>query len=129
MFPLACISSPPATSIEKRSHERLPDSRQGVALPLDRHLVANAQLALLDLGDLVAVGVLEHERLANTQSLAVDTERPPSLLVLDPVVVADGEQLLAHLKPFAVGLVVAAPQETHRATVWRTSRRRITPAG
>src|SRR5687768_5617186 len=62
--------------------ERLPDRREGVASPLDRHLVANAELPLLDLGDLVAVRVLEHERLADTQGLAVDAEGPPSLLVL-----------------------------------------------
>src|SRR5215207_159894 len=90
-------------------HQRLVDGRGGVALALDRDLVADAELALLDPGNLLPRRVLEDEGLSDSKRLAVDLEGPFTLTVLDPVVVADREQLLAHLKPLAIGLV-AAPQ-------------------
>ena len=51
--------------------------------------------------------ILEHEGLAQADRLAVDLEHPLALVVLDPEVVTDGEQLLAHEKALASGLVVA----------------------
>ncbi len=50
-----------------------PSRRRRAAL--DRDLVAHAELALLDLGHLVAGGVLEHEGVAHPERLAVDLER------------------------------------------------------
>src|SRR5215216_3459030 len=97
-------------------HQRLVDGRGGVALALDRDLVADAELALLDPGNLVPRRVLEDKGLSDAKRLAVDLEGPFTQPVLNPVVVADRQQLLAHLKPLAIGLV-AAPQQTHRPTV------------
>src|SRR5215211_3704124 len=90
-------------------HQRLVDGRGGVALALDRDLVADAELALLDPGNLVPRRVLEDKGLSDAKRLAVDLEGPFTQPVLNPVVVADRQQLLAHLKPLAIGLV-AAPQ-------------------
>ena len=89
--------------------ERLVDGGGCVASALDRDLVADAELALLDPGQLVARGVLEDEGLSNAQRLAVDLVDPLAPIVLDPEVVADRQQLLAHEKPLAVGLVGATP--------------------
>ena len=96
--------------------QRLVDGRGGVASALDGDLVADGQLALLDPRDLVARGVLEHEGLAQAKGLAVDLVGPLALLVLDPEVVADRQQLLAHEKPLADLLVAAIAQEAHRPT-------------
>jgi hypothetical protein len=52
--------------------------------------------ALLDLHQLRAAGVLEDQRLPQSQGLAVDLVDPLAAVVLDPVVIADRDQLLAH---------------------------------
>src|SRR4051812_14242760 len=75
--------------------ESLVDSG-GRGAMLDRHLVAGAELLLLDLGDLIAAGGLEGEGVAEAHGLAVDLVGLVALFVLDPVVVPDGEQLLPH---------------------------------
>src|SRR6478735_4972826 len=62
----------------------------------DVHGVAHAQLALLELEQLVAACVLEDEGVADPHGLAVHLERASALLVLDPGVVADRDQLLPH---------------------------------
>src|SRR4029453_3936462 len=64
--------------------------------PLNLHRAPPPQLALLELEQLVTRGVLEDERVADPHGLTVDLERAPPLLVLDPVVVADCDELLPH---------------------------------
>ena len=74
-LPLASMSAPPSTSIDEAvadADERLLDGRERAPVALDLHLVAHGELALLELGDLAAGRVLEHERLADPQRLAVD---------------------------------------------------------
>ena len=99
------------------SDQRLVDGRGGVASALDGDLVADAQLALLDPRDLVARGVLEDEGLPEANRLAVDLVGPLALLVLDPEVIADRQQLLAHEKPLASGSIPPIPQEWHVPTI------------
>src|SRR4051794_19177974 len=69
----------------------------------------------MDLQQLGAVGVLQDHRLADPQGLAIDLEDPLPLVVLDPVVVAEGHQFLAH--PVMPGAVVVlgflAPPSQH----------------
>jgi len=94
--------------------ERFLDGGDRVAVTLDLHLVAHAQLALLKPGDLVAARVLEHERLANAKRLAIDVKGAPAILGLDPVVVADRKQILPHLVAGPDGPVsVSVPEESH----------------
>src|SRR5262249_46526099 len=62
----------------------------------DLHRVADVQHLRLDLVELVAARVLEDQRLAYAECLAVDLAQPLAVLVLDPVVVADRHQLLPH---------------------------------
>jgi hypothetical protein len=69
--------------------QRLVDGCSCVTSAFDDDLVADAQLALLDPGYLVARGILEHERLLQAKRLAVDPVSPFPLVVLDPEVVAD----------------------------------------
>jgi hypothetical protein len=110
------------------AHERLPDGRDRASVPLDLHLVAHAELALLELGHLSARGVLEHQRLANAERLAVDTERPGAVLLLDPVVVPDREQTLAHLITRADGaFLTMVSQTSHRRSHgwWRALSERL----
>ena len=76
---------------------------------LDRHLVADGELLLLDLRQVGAVGVLQDERLSQPRRLAVDLEDLVTVGVLDPEVVADGEDLLAHLETLALRPSVAQP--------------------
>ena len=87
--------------------QRLVNGGGGVASALDGDLVADGQLALLDPRDLAAGGILEDEGLAQADRLAVDLVGPVALLVLDPEVVADGEELLAHEEALARALVAA----------------------
>src|SRR6185436_5536022 len=100
-------------------HERLLDRRVRAAGALDHHLVADAELALLDLRDLVATGILEDERVPEAHRLAVDPEGAVALLVLDPVVVSDRDQLLAHLVADGRGVFVAvSSQRGHGVPPW-----------
>ncbi|HEY5878618.1 MAG TPA: hypothetical protein VIU11_06900 [Nakamurella sp.] len=80
----------------------------GGVTTFDGHLVPNADLAFLDLGQFSAIGVLEDERVTDPGGLAVDLEHPVTGLVLDPGVVPDGHQLLPHLIPVHRRAVVAA---------------------
>ena len=93
------------------------DGRDLVAVLLDCDLVADAELALLDPGDLVSRGILEQEGLPYANRFAVRLVGAFASVVLYPIVVADREQLLAHLKPLAIGLVAALPEETHVPTI------------
>jgi hypothetical protein len=87
--------------------ERLVDHGDPVPVPvLDLHRVADVQRALLDLHQFRAAGVLEDQCLAQPQSLAVDLVDPLALVVLDPVVITDRDQLLPH--PVMIGLSLAA---------------------
>src|SRR6185436_16141050 len=90
-------------------------------------LVADAQLALLDAGDLVAAGVFEHEGLAQADRLAVDLVGPVPAVVLDPEVVADREQLLAHEEALVLGSVVVASQKAHAGDDTNASGDRASP--
>jgi hypothetical protein len=58
---------------------------------------ADAHLAFLDLAEFVAVRVLKFQGLAHSQRFAVHLKSFLSLRVLDPEIVADRNQLLAHL--------------------------------
>jgi hypothetical protein len=53
-------------------NERLVDRRVRVSVALDRDLVADGELALLDPGDFVACRVLQYEGLSDAQGLPVD---------------------------------------------------------
>ena len=110
MLPFASMSSPFSISIEKRSRngvsQRLLDRRHGLAAALDLHRVADVEKLLLNLVELGSGGILEHERVPEAQDLAVDLERALARVVLDPVVVADREHLLAH--PVRRSALVAA---------------------
>src|SRR5215813_1840939 len=75
--------------------------------PLDLHAVPDVQHPFLDLAQLAAVHVLEQDRLAEPQRLAIELEHPLAVVVFDRVVVADGEHALAHL--VARGVTVEAP--------------------
>src|SRR5262249_52280332 len=97
--------------------ERLPDRGSRGPVPLDFHLVADAEFALLNLGDLVPVRVLDDERLANPHRLAVDPEGVIPVLIVDPVVVAYREQLLLHLVARPPGHLIVLSQKAHVETL------------
>ena len=52
-------------AVAERADERLPDRGHGVPVTLDLHLVAHAELLLLDREELVAAGLLEHQRVTD----------------------------------------------------------------
>src|SRR6185295_3711121 len=64
---------------------------------LDLHRVPHPKLALLDLRRLLTRSVAQHERVAHANRFAVNFERAPAGLVLDPVIVANRQQLFTHL--------------------------------
>ncbi|MBW5258627.1 hypothetical protein [Streptomyces poriferorum] len=71
----------------------------GHALPvgvLDRHRVLDPQRPALHGGDAPALAVLDVVRAARPQGLAVDLVLMVAGLVVDPVVVTDGDHLLPH---------------------------------
>jgi hypothetical protein len=76
------------------------------------HLVADAQLLLLDREQLVAGAALDDEGVADPQCLAVDLEGALAAVCLDPEVVADREHLLPQRVPCPVG-AAAVPQPSH----------------
>src|SRR5918993_3543190 len=92
--------------------ERFSNSRLAVRT-LNRHRVAHCEFSLLDLGDLRARGITQHECLANPHRLAVDLERTFPGVGFYPVIVAYGEQLLAHLIPMNVRIAVVAISKPH----------------
>src|SRR5439155_7360339 len=99
------LDGPP---VAQRGDQRLLYRRDGVpARVLDLHRVPYPGHALLDLQQLPAVAIFEDQRLADPQGLAVDLEDPLALVVLDPVVVADGHQLLAHAVVHRAGAAAA----------------------
>jgi hypothetical protein len=51
----------------------------------------------LDFAQLGAINILEKEGVAHPQHFAVDLECAPAALILDPEIVAEGNQLFAHL--------------------------------
>jgi hypothetical protein len=83
------------------------------------HRAADVQHPVLDVDDLVAVGVFEDERRAGAHRLAVDLEHLLAVVVLDPVVVTDREQLLAHHK--LPSIVVVSEQAHVSAFLGRVS--------
>src|ERR1700733_10848124 len=99
-------------AIAQRRDQRLLDRRNGVSAAFDLHRVADVELLLLDLEQLLAGRALEDERAPDPGRLAVDLECALAALGLDPEVVADREQLLAHLVARA-GLLVVSVKKTH----------------
>src|ERR1700751_5799905 len=117
--------------IAQRRDQRFLDRRHGVPVAFDLHRVADRELALLDLEDLFPRGRLEDEGLANPHRLAVDLENAIPAVGLDPVIVADREQLFAHAVARAGGVGMAV-QESHAVDVPRSPHRahrpfRVTP--
>src|SRR5215208_7197931 len=113
--------------------ERLVHRRDLLTIALDRHLVAHAQLALLDLGHFPAGRILQQDRLAEPHRLAVDTIGAVTGFILDPEVVADRDELLAHAETTSSGLVVSSSQQAHPSPsrAWRQhpphARRQTSP--
>ena len=70
-------------------------------------------------GQLMPVDVLEHDGLADPESLAVQLEHTIATIILDHVVVADGDHALAHLVTrgiaFFAPLLPSLPTEQGRA--------------
>src|SRR3954471_19498682 len=81
---------------------------------LDGHGVPDVQGPGLDAADLGPVRVLDVEGVAEPQGLAVDPEGALAAVVLDPVVVADRDHLLADL------VVHGGASRTERLTVLPT---------
>src|SRR5262249_34910477 len=69
--------------------------------------VPDAEHPLLDLAQLAPVHVLEPDRLADPQRLAVELEHPLATIVFDHIVIADGDHALAHLVPRAAAAIAA----------------------
>src|SRR4051795_5072770 len=67
-----------------QADEGLADGRVSTRL-LDLHRVPHPKLALLDLRRLLTRSVAQHERVAHANRFAVNFERAPAGLVLDPV--------------------------------------------
>src|SRR5262249_56848521 len=86
-----------------------------------------AQHPFLDLGQLVPVHVLKNDGLADPERLAVQLEHALTTIVLDHVVVADGDHPLAHLvaRGFAPLAPFFAPAPEHCVTPIRSSRRPV----
>jgi hypothetical protein len=130
-FPFA-LNSPGALEVDREpvadADERLLHSRRASA-SVDCHLVPDVQLSLLDLGDLVPLGVLKNEGLADAQRLAVHAERAVPGLVLDPVVVAYREQLLAHAVARAAGELVLSASQDYLENLARFRLGRIVRSG
>jgi hypothetical protein len=84
--------------------ERVPEQRQPLAphrdehlpAPLDGHGVPQGHELLADDRHHLPAGVPQLQRVPDPQHLPVDVEDPAAVLVLDPVVVPDGQQLLPH---------------------------------
>src|ERR1700746_3664842 len=101
---------------QRRDHGLL-DHRDPVPVrSLDLHTVFEAQHAFLDLAELAPVHVLEQDRLADPQGLAVKLEHPLAAVVLDHVIVADGDHALAHqiTRGFGVEAPFLPPSAAHR---------------
>src|SRR5579884_1544291 len=86
---------------------------------LDFHTVLDAKHTFLNLSQFPPATILENQRLADAQGFAVHFEDPFAAIVLDPVIIAHGYQLLPHL---IVGLIQATPNGPSRLS-WRASRR------
>src|SRR4051794_623638 len=84
--------------------------RHRLPVPLDLHGVADVELLLLDLKELLTRGALEDECAPDPKRLAVDLECALAGFGLDPGVVADREQLLLHLVARATEPAVLAQQ-------------------
>src|SRR6185369_16224912 len=84
-------------ALTQRREQRLLDGRQHLPAALDGHHVTHADQLLLERRDLATGWVLDDQRLADPEGLAIDPERALPGAVLDPVVVADRDHRLAHL--------------------------------
>ena len=78
-------------------HGLLDQGHPAPAWILDLHAVLDPQHALLDPAQLTAVDVLKHDRLANPQCLTIQPEHVLAAIVLDHIVIADGDHPLTHL--------------------------------
>src|SRR4029450_11246739 len=100
--------------------QRLPDGGDLVAAALDGHGAAGPQQPLLELEQLLAVGVLDEDGVARPQHLVVDPEDPLAMVVLDPEVVPEAQQLLpehvAGARRRSLGLLRTSPE--HRSPPW-----------
>src|SRR5271169_4029075 len=84
-------------AVAQRRDQSLLDRGDPVPVPVfDLHRVADMEHVLLDLHQFRAMGVLEDQCLAQPQGFAVHLVDPLAPVVLDPVVIADRYQLLAH---------------------------------
>src|SRR5215471_3793083 len=92
---------------QRRDHGLLDQGHPVPARILDLHAVLDPQHALLDLAQFVTVHVLEPDGLAYPQRLAVQLEHALAPVVLDHVVVPDGDHALAHLVARAVAVPAA----------------------
>jgi hypothetical protein len=90
--------------IRNRDHGHLLAMRS-----FDLHAVFDAHHTLLDLAQLVAMGIFEDQGLAHAQSLAIHLVNFLPVLILDPEIIADRHHLLAHL--VAVATSTARPPE------------------
>src|SRR5262249_11587590 len=97
----------------QRGDQRLLDRCNGVAVALELHLVAHAQLLLLDREQLLARPRLQHQRVTDPERLPVDLERTLAAVSLDPVIATDREHLLAHLVLRPAVIVTAAAKQWH----------------
>src|SRR5207244_632228 len=91
---------------------RLLDRRHELTVALYFHRVADAELLLLDLEQLLARRGLKDERAPAPKRFAVDLERALAVLGLDPEVVTNREDLFVHLVARAAESVVPA-QKSH----------------
>jgi hypothetical protein len=85
--------------------------RDSMPIALEDHRLAEVQHALLGLEHPLAGGRLEVQRSTDPQRLAVDAQHTLAVLGLDPGVVAEGDELLAH--PVAGPVEAVATQKSH----------------
>ncbi len=108
-LPCALRSLPSSMSMSKRS--RIPTRALWIVASVRPSrsicIVSRAELLLLDRRYLVAVTVLEDEGVADPQGLAVDLVDALALVVLDPRVIADRNELLLDLEAPTARSIVA----------------------
>src|SRR5260221_1908135 len=92
---VAHVDGPPLT--QRCDKGLLNGSKSLAAGSLDHHRILHPQHALLDLAELTPVWVLEDERVAHAQCLAVHLEGVLAAISVNVEIVPDRDQTLAHL--------------------------------